>query len=208
MPVNYVRVYGGWEERLNPNYFQRQAWFRQRSRRMNPVATGKNGEVRRSASEESLLDSSSDPPPAPPRRNKALAHNFEQTPPYPSTKSAALMKPRRIDLSTSKCVADGDADRTAVENDTSASYPALNYRKDSNAKSAAVPSADNYLLERWAAYILKNGLVGGFWLSLGALKLVQFISYYWEFEIFEGYVQEIATRFGIWNDFEEVKILD
>lgn len=155
MPVNYVRVYGGWEERLNPNYFQRQAWFRQRSRRMNPVATGKNGEVRRSASEESLLDSSSDPPPAPPRRNKALAHNFDQTPPYPSTKSAALMKPRRIDLSTSststsssKCVADSDGDHMTVEKDGSSVYAALNYRKDSNAKSAAVPSADNYLLER------------------------------------------------------------
>lgn len=154
MPVNYVRVYGGWEERLNPNYFQRQAWFRQRSRRMNAVATGKNGEVRRSASEESLLDSSSDPPPAPPRRNKALAHNFDQTPPYPSTKSAALLKPRRIDLSTSssstssKCLADSDGDRTAVESDGSPLYTALNYRKESNAKSAGVPSADNYLLER------------------------------------------------------------
>ncbi|KAL1123299.1 hypothetical protein AAG570_002385 [Ranatra chinensis] len=55
VPPEYVRVYGGWEERLNPN-FQRQAWFRQRSRRLN----GSTKEaVRRSASEESLLDSSS-----------------------------------------------------------------------------------------------------------------------------------------------------
>ncbi|KAI5712694.1 hypothetical protein M8J75_010502 [Diaphorina citri] len=59
----YVRVYGGWEERLNPN-FSRQAWFRQRSRRIN---TKPDHQVQRCASEESLLDN---PPPTPPRRNK------------------------------------------------------------------------------------------------------------------------------------------
>uniref|UniRef100_A0A1B6K974 Rho-GAP domain-containing protein n=1 Tax=Graphocephala atropunctata TaxID=36148 RepID=A0A1B6K974_9HEMI len=69
VPAEYVRVYGGWEERLNPN-FQRQAWFRQRSRRLSSLTpTTKIEEVvRRSASEESLLDSP--PPPTPPRRSK------------------------------------------------------------------------------------------------------------------------------------------
>ncbi|XP_054265488.1 rho GTPase-activating protein 20-like isoform X2 [Macrosteles quadrilineatus] len=68
-PAEYVRVYGGWEERLNPN-FQRQAWFRQRSRRLSSVPNNSKTEeaVRRSASEESLLDTP--PPPTPPRRNK------------------------------------------------------------------------------------------------------------------------------------------
>nr|XP_018906166.1 PREDICTED: uncharacterized protein LOC109036419 [Bemisia tabaci] len=44
MPNEYVRVYGGWEERLNPN-FQRQAWFRQRSRRLH--STSKQAEKAR-----------------------------------------------------------------------------------------------------------------------------------------------------------------
>jgi hypothetical protein len=68
VPPEYVRVYGGWEERLNPN-FQRQAWFRQRSRRLNsaPPVKQEVSQVRRSASEESLLNG---PPPTPPRRNK------------------------------------------------------------------------------------------------------------------------------------------
>lgn len=71
MPAEYVRVYGGWEERLNPN-FQRQAWFRQRSRRLSSIApiTKIEETVRRSASEESLLDA---PPPTPPRRSKPEA---------------------------------------------------------------------------------------------------------------------------------------
>ncbi|XP_039300570.1 uncharacterized protein LOC111049360 [Nilaparvata lugens] len=71
VPGEYVRVYGGWEERLNPN-FSRQAWFRQRSRRLssapNANQKGQEDAVRRSASEESLLDSA--PPPTPPRRNR------------------------------------------------------------------------------------------------------------------------------------------
>lgn len=69
MPAEYVRVYGGWEERLNPN-FQRQAWFRQRSRRLSSITPNTKIEeaVRRSASEESLLDTP--PPPTPPRRPK------------------------------------------------------------------------------------------------------------------------------------------
>ncbi|RZF48325.1 hypothetical protein LSTR_LSTR010288 [Laodelphax striatellus] len=70
VPGEYVRVYGGWEERLNPN-FSRQAWFRQRSRRLSsaPNSNSKQDDaVRRSASEESLLDSA--PPPTPPRRNR------------------------------------------------------------------------------------------------------------------------------------------
>ncbi|BES91920.1 RhoGAP [Nesidiocoris tenuis] len=74
VPAEYVRVYGGWEERTNPN-FQRQAWFRQRSRRLNsvPQSTITKSDVRRSASEESLLDGpaiSAPPPPTPPRQNK------------------------------------------------------------------------------------------------------------------------------------------
>lgn len=70
VPGEYVRVYGGWEERLNPN-FQRQAWFRQRSRRLSSVTPNNKSieeAVRRSASEESLLDTQ--PPPTPPRRAK------------------------------------------------------------------------------------------------------------------------------------------
>lgn len=69
MPAEYVRVYGGWEERLNPN-FQRQAWFRQRSRRLNSITLNNKMEeaVRRSASEESLIEAP--PPPTPPRRTK------------------------------------------------------------------------------------------------------------------------------------------
>lgn len=69
VPAEYVRVYGGWEERLNPN-FQRQAWFRQRSRRLSSITPNTKIEeaVRRSASEESLLDTP--PPPTPPRRSK------------------------------------------------------------------------------------------------------------------------------------------
>lgn len=69
VPGEYVRVYGGWEERLNPN-FSRQAWFRQRSRRLSSITPSNKIEeaVRRSASEESLLDTP--PPPTPPRRSK------------------------------------------------------------------------------------------------------------------------------------------
>uniref|UniRef100_A0A1B6DL33 Rho-GAP domain-containing protein n=1 Tax=Clastoptera arizonana TaxID=38151 RepID=A0A1B6DL33_9HEMI len=69
VPGEYVRVYGGWEERLNPN-FSRQAWFRQRSRRLSSITPSSKTEeaVRRSASEESLLDNN--PPPTPPRRSK------------------------------------------------------------------------------------------------------------------------------------------
>lgn len=75
VPGEYIRVYGGWEERLNPN-FQRQAWFRQRSRRLSsaPPSMNKLEEpVRRSASEESLLDTP--PPPTPPRRSKPDSKN-------------------------------------------------------------------------------------------------------------------------------------
>lgn len=75
MPGEYVRVYGGWEERYNPN-FQRQAWFRQRSRRLSSAPSSMNKQeepVRRSASEESLLDTP--PPPTPPRRNKPESVN-------------------------------------------------------------------------------------------------------------------------------------
>lgn len=74
----YVRVYGGWEERLNPN-FSRQAWFRQRSRRLHNTKP----EVQRCASEESLLDN---PPPTPPRRNKPQA-----TPPTPLTPKSSFV---------------------------------------------------------------------------------------------------------------------
>ncbi|XP_050442931.1 rho GTPase-activating protein 20-like isoform X2 [Adelges cooleyi] len=66
MPGEYIRVYPGWEERKNAN-FQRQAWFRQRSKRLSSSALNKEV-VRRSASEESMLDNV--PPPTPPRRNK------------------------------------------------------------------------------------------------------------------------------------------
>ncbi len=139
MPVNYVRVYGGWEERLNPNYFQRQAWFRQRSRRMNSLAANKN-DVRRSASEESLLDTSSDPPPAPPRRNKAA--EFEQTPPYPSKSS--LMKPRRIETGPKTA---SDVERSCGDKDSPPFAQQATYRKESNVKSK-VPSAENCTMER------------------------------------------------------------
>lgn len=68
MPGDYVRVYPGWEERKNIN-FQRQAWFRQRSKRLTPAASKEA--VRRSASEESVLDGGNvPPPPTPPRRSK------------------------------------------------------------------------------------------------------------------------------------------
>lgn len=66
---DYVRVYPGWEERKNAN-FQRQAWFRQRSKRLTAAASKEA--VRRSASEESVLDGNV-PPPTPPRRSKPAA---------------------------------------------------------------------------------------------------------------------------------------
>lgn len=74
MPGEYVRVYPGWEERKNVN-FQRQAWFRQRSKRLGSstaaAAANKEAAVRRTASEESVLDNCGNvPPPTPPRRNK------------------------------------------------------------------------------------------------------------------------------------------
>ncbi|XP_065213661.1 rho GTPase-activating protein 20-like isoform X3 [Planococcus citri] len=132
MPTNYVRVYGGWEERLNPNYFQRQAWFRQRSRRMNSSSTQTKNDVRRSASEESLLDSTA-PPPTPPRRK---VHEYEQTPAYPRKSSVVS---RRIDVSQNSSEADSKASST--DNDTSSSSYAIvsynNNRKESN--SSAVP---------------------------------------------------------------------
>lgn len=130
MPTNYVRVYGGWEERLNPNYFQRQAWFRQRSRRMNSSSTQTKNDVRRSASEESLLDNSA-PPPTPPRRK---AHEYEQTPAYPRKNSVV---PRRLDVS--KNSSEGDSKTSSTDNDTSSSsYAIVSYnRKESN--SSAVP---------------------------------------------------------------------
>lgn len=68
MPGEYVRVYPGWEERKNAN-FQRQAWFRQRSKRLTAAASKEA--VRRSASEESVLDGNV-PPPTPPRRSKPV----------------------------------------------------------------------------------------------------------------------------------------
>lgn len=79
MPAEYVRVYGGWEERLNPN-FQRQAWFRQRSRRLSSITpiTKIEEAVRRSNSEESLLDTP--PPPTPPRRSKPVMSDVNRTP--------------------------------------------------------------------------------------------------------------------------------
>lgn len=81
MPGEYVRVYPGWEERKNAN-FQRQAWFRQRSKRLTAAASKET--VRRSASEESVLDGNV-PPPTPPRRSKpaVLSNNRISLPPPP-----------------------------------------------------------------------------------------------------------------------------
>ncbi|XP_050530835.1 rho GTPase-activating protein 20-like isoform X2 [Daktulosphaira vitifoliae] len=81
MPEEYIRVYPGWEERINAN-FQRQAWFRLgtvgRSKRLSSNTPSKEA-VRRTASEESVLDNI--PPPAPPRRNKPAAQNRVSLPP-------------------------------------------------------------------------------------------------------------------------------
>lgn len=85
MPGEYVRVYAGWEDRKNVN-FQRQAWFRQRSKRLSGAASKEA--VRRSASEESVLDGNV-PPPTPPRRSKPAAvllqpcNNRTSLPPVP-----------------------------------------------------------------------------------------------------------------------------
>ncbi|VVC26378.1 Hypothetical protein CINCED_3A017878 [Cinara cedri] len=84
MPGEYVRVYAGWEDRKNVN-FQRQAWFRQRSKRLSGAASKEA--VRRSASEESVLDGNV-PPPTPPRRSKPAAvlqscNNRISLPPVP-----------------------------------------------------------------------------------------------------------------------------
>lgn len=84
MPGEYVRVYPGWEERKNAN-FQRQAWFRQRSKRLTAAASKEA--VRRSASEESVLDGV--PPPTPPRRSKPAnvqSINRISLPPQPQQK--------------------------------------------------------------------------------------------------------------------------
>lgn len=150
MPVNYVRVYGGWEDRLtNPNHFQRQAWFRQRSRRMNQPLANKN-DVRRTASEESLLDNStaSEPPPAPPRRQKGY-NKYEQTPVYP--RKNAVMLARRLEVSSSPKGANStDNELKDVKNaaDHIKSAQTSNYRnKESNVKSA-VPNKESFVLER------------------------------------------------------------
>lgn len=84
MPGEYVRVYAGWEDRKNVN-FQRQAWFRQRSKRLSGAASKEA--VRRSASEESVLDGNV-PPPTPPRRSKPTSalqscNNRISLPPVP-----------------------------------------------------------------------------------------------------------------------------
>ena len=139
MPVNYVRVYGGWEDRLNnPNHFQRQAWFRQRSRRMNQPLANKN-DVRRTASEESLLDNStaSEPPPAPPRRQKAYKYE-PQTPVYP--RKSSMMVARRLEVSSSpKGASSTDSDAERALNDNCGDHKGtqtFNLRKESNAKPA------------------------------------------------------------------------
>ncbi|CAH1405678.1 unnamed protein product, partial [Nezara viridula] len=113
VPGEYVRVYGGWEERLNPN-FQRQAWFRQRSRRLNtqqqqPVIHSASQEnllsrttgtalQARSASQESILDQ--EPPPAPPRRKdlKSFDELFDHHPPLRKVTAVhceVISEPRR-----------------------------------------------------------------------------------------------------------------
>ncbi|XP_025413731.1 rho GTPase-activating protein 20-like isoform X3 [Sipha flava] len=77
MTGDYVRVYPGWEDRKNVS-FQRQAWFRQRSKRL--TATASKEAVRRSASEESVLDGGNvPPPPTPPRRSKPATAAVVQT---------------------------------------------------------------------------------------------------------------------------------
>lgn len=116
VPGEYVRVYGGWEERLNPN-FQRQAWFRQRSRRLNSVPNANipqpvlhsasqenllnrgttNVLQTRSASQESILD---EPPPAPPRRKdlKPFDEIFDHHPPLRKVTAVhceVISEPRR-----------------------------------------------------------------------------------------------------------------
>lgn len=158
MPVNYIRVYGGWEERLNPNYFQRQAWFRQRSRRMNSSsassAANKN-DVRRSASEESLLDnlSSSDAPPAPPRRNKAYEYE-QQTPTYP--RKSSMMMTRRLEMTSSlKSPTAMMVSSISVDSEVEQNLPSIenktvsaNLYRESNGKTE-VPTADEpFVIER------------------------------------------------------------
>ena len=149
MPVNYVRVYGGWEDRLNPNHFQRQAWFRQRSRRMNQPLASKN-DVRRTASEESLLDNStaSEPPPAPPRRQKAF-NKYEQTPVYPRKSSVMVARRLEVPTSTPKGVSstDSETERGLKESDRK-SVQLTNYREESNAKSAVPTPNESFMLER------------------------------------------------------------
>lgn len=118
VPGEYVRVYGGWEERLNPN-FQRQAWFRQRSRRINsapnpsiPQAVlhsasqedllstrSKHSNLTaRSASQESILDEA---PPTPPRRKdlKPFDEIFDHHPPLRKVTAVhceVISEPRRL----------------------------------------------------------------------------------------------------------------
>lgn len=99
---------------------------------MNSSSTNKN-DVRRTASEESLLDNSG-PPPTPPRRNKV--HDYEQTPAYP--RKNGIVIPRRIDV-VSKI---SENDRSVVENDTSP-YAIVNYRKESNTNG--VPILERYV---------------------------------------------------------------
>lgn len=157
MPVNYVRVYGGWEERLNPNYFQRQAWFRQRSRRMNSSSASSvanKTDVRRSASEESLLDnlSSSDPPPAPPRRNKAYEYE-QQTPAY-SRKSSVMMT-RRLEMTSSLNSPTTVASSITVDSEVEQNIPSIenktvsaNFYRESNGKTG-IPVADEpFVIEK------------------------------------------------------------
>lgn len=93
----YVRVYPGWEERKNAN-FQRQAWFRQRSKRLTAAASKEA--VRRSASEESVLDGSVPPPPTPPRRAKPAAQS--------SVGRTSLPLPQQQDLQYRKIMAAND----------------------------------------------------------------------------------------------------
>ncbi|XP_075223059.1 uncharacterized protein LOC142325326 isoform X2 [Lycorma delicatula] len=136
VPGEYVRVYGGWEERLNPN-FQRQAWFRQRSRRLSsapPSANKQEEPVRRSASEESLLDTP--PPPTPPRRNKPDSLN--KVIDCQKNKSDITSTPRKSLVSTDqlkqndKCGGDVIVNSERVENFKSELVikPAVNFPEE------------------------------------------------------------------------------
>ncbi|XP_024080910.1 rho GTPase-activating protein 20-like isoform X3 [Cimex lectularius] len=133
VPGEYVRVYGGWEERINPN-FQRQAWFRQRSRRLNSIPQTKT-DVRRSASEESLLDNPA--PPTPPRQNKPDLKPFDEMfnrhPPLRKVTAVhceVISEPRRRQYreavySAKKPLSVSSADLTRLKQSTAVQRPSL-----------------------------------------------------------------------------------